>query len=138
MLYISLYPYSTQKPTVLANNTKFNLSKLLCSTLWILVCVAFQTKSDDMHKLKHYKKFNITALLKCYCTAPKFNYWPRNARIVVIFGMCIESKFVKWMLKVIWLQMKFGEIFWSESKMDALKGGEGYKQKGNSATIFST
>ena len=27
------------------------------------------------------------------------------------------------MLKGIWLQMKFGEIFWGNVKIDALKGG---------------
>ena len=32
-------------------------------------------------------------------------------QIVIILGMCIESKFVKCMLKEVWLQMKFGEIF---------------------------
>ena len=33
--------------------------------------------------------------------------------------------------------MKFGEIFWCEVKIDALKGGKGFKQKGNDYTIFS-
>ena len=41
------------------------------------------------------------------------------------------------MLKGIWLQMKFGEIFWVEVKIDALKGGYVYKQKGNVYTILS-
>ena len=41
------------------------------------------------------------------------------------------------MLKGIWLQMKFCEIFWGEVKIDVLKGGGGYKQKGNYFTIFS-
>ena len=41
------------------------------------------------------------------------------------------------MLKGNWLHMKFGEIFWGEVKIDASKGGEGYKQKGNDYTIFS-
>ena len=36
--------------------------------------------------------------------------------------MCIESQFVKHMLKGIWLQIKFGEIFWGEMKIDALMG----------------
>ena len=31
--------------------------------------------------------------------------------------------------------MKFGEIFWGEVKIDALKWGEGYKQKGNDNSI---
>ena len=57
--------------------------------------------------------------------------------MVIIFGMCIESQFVKHMLKGIWLQIKFGEIFWGEVKIDALKGGGGYKQKGNDYIIFS-
>ena len=51
--------------------------------------------------------------------------------------MCIESIFVKYLLKGIWLQMKFGEIFFGDVKIDALKGGRGYKQKGNDYTIFS-
>ena len=33
--------------------------------------------------------------------------------------------------------MKFGELFWGEVKIDASKGGGGYKQKGNDYTIFS-
>ena len=33
--------------------------------------------------------------------------------------------------------MEFGEIFLGEVKIDALKGGEGCKQKGNDYTIFS-
>ena len=41
------------------------------------------------------------------------------------------------MLRRIWLRLKFGEIFWGEIKIDALKGGGGYKQKGNDCTIFS-
>ena len=32
--------------------------------------------------------------------------------------------------------MKFGEIFWGEVKIDALKGGGGYKPKGNDNPIF--
>ena len=43
--------------------------------------------------------------------------------------MCKESYFVKYMLKEIWLQIKFGEIFWGEVEIDALKGGGGCKQK---------
>ena len=39
--------------------------------------------------------------------------------------MCIHTKFVKYILKEIWLQMKFGEIFWFEVNIDALKGGVG-------------
>ena len=31
--------------------------------------------------------------------------------------------------------MKFCEIFWGEVKIDVLKGGGGYKQKGNHFTI---
>ena len=38
----------------------------------------------------------------------------------------------------IWLQMKFNDIFWGEVKIDALKGGEEYKQKRNENTIFSS
>ena len=33
--------------------------------------------------------------------------------------------------------MTFGEIFWGEVNIDALKGGRGYKQKGNEYSIFS-
>mgnify|MGYP003692199925 CR=1 FL=1 len=51
--------------------------------------------------------------------------------------MCIHTKFVKYLLKEIWLQMKFGEIFCGEVKIDALKGGGGCKQKGNNHTIFA-
>ena len=40
------------------------------------------------------------------------------------------------MLNGIWLQTKFGEIFWGEVKIGALKGGGGYKQKGNNYAIF--
>ena len=32
--------------------------------------------------------------------------------------------------------MKFGEIFWVESKIDAFKGGGECKQKGNYYTFF--
>ena len=53
---------------------------------------------------------------------PKFNNCPRNALIVIIFGTCIKSSCVKYILKGIWWQMKFGEIFWGEVKIDALKG----------------
>ena len=41
------------------------------------------------------------------------------------------------MLKGIWLQMKFGDIFWGEVKINALKGGGGYKQMGNDNAILS-
>ena len=41
------------------------------------------------------------------------------------------------MLKGIWLQMKFYEIFWGEVKVDALKGGGWYKQKGNDYIILA-
>ena len=41
------------------------------------------------------------------------------------------------MIKGIWLQIKFGEIFWGEEKIDALKREGGYKQKGHDYTIFS-
>ena len=41
------------------------------------------------------------------------------------------------MLKGSWLQMKFGEIFWGEVKIDALKEEGECKQKGNDYTIFS-
>ena len=34
--------------------------------------------------------------------------------------------------------MKFGEIFWCDVKIDALKRGGGCKQKGNDYTIFFT
>ena len=51
--------------------------------------------------------------------------------------MCIESYFVNYVLKGIRLQMKYGEIFWGEVKIHALKGGGGCKQKGNDYTIFS-
>ena len=34
------------------------------------------------------------------------------------------------------LRMKFGEIFWGDIKIDVLKGGGGYKQKGHDYTIF--
>ena len=44
-----------------------------------------------MHKLKNHKKFNNTTWLNCYSKAPKFNNCPRNAWIVIIFDMCIES-----------------------------------------------
>ena len=59
-----------------------------------------------------------------YSRTPKFNTcnYPRNALIVKVFGMCIHTKFVKYLLKEIWLQMKFGEIFWVEVNIDALKG----------------
>ena len=40
------------------------------------------------------------------------------------------------MLKGIWLQMKFGDLFWAEVKIDASKEGGGYKQKGNDVSIF--
>ena len=33
--------------------------------------------------------------------------------------------------------MKFGEIFFGDVKIDALKGGRAYKQKGNDYTFFS-
>ena len=104
--------------------------------IWILVCTANNTKSDwyaqkkKIHEIKHH------ALLKCYSMAPKFNYYPRNAWIVIQFGMCIESSFVKYILQGIWWQMKFGVIFWSEVKIDAWKGGGGCQQKGNDYTIF--
>ena len=39
------------------------------------------------------------------------------------------------MLKGIRLQMKFGEIFWGEVEINALKGGGLYKQKGNDYTF---
>ena len=41
------------------------------------------------------------------------------------------------MLKDMWLQMKFGEKVSGEVKIDASKGGGGYKLKGNDCTIFS-
>ena len=51
--------------------------------------------------------------------------------------MCIQSSFVKYILKGIWFEVKFGEIFFGDVKIDTLKGGRGYKQKGNDYTIFS-
>ena len=41
------------------------------------------------------------------------------------------------MLLGLWLQMQFGEIISGEPKIDALKRGGGYKQKGNGSTIAS-
>ena len=41
------------------------------------------------------------------------------------------------MLKGIGLQMKFGELFWGEVKIDVLKWGGGYQQKRNDYTIFT-
>ena len=41
------------------------------------------------------------------------------------------------MSKGIWLQMKFGEIFWGEVKVDALKEGGECKQKESNYTIYS-
>ena len=38
-------------------------------------------------------------------------------RMDCYYGMCIESKFVKYMIKGIWLQMKFCEILWGEIKI---------------------
>ena len=64
-----------------------------------------------MHKLKKIHEIEHHALFKCYSMAPKFNNCPRNVCIVIIFGMCIESSFVKYILKGIWWQMKLGEIF---------------------------
>ena len=51
--------------------------------------------------------------------------------------MCTESSFVKNILNGIWWQMKLGEIYWGEVKIDALKGGGVRKQKGNDYIIFS-
>ena len=42
----------------------------------------------------------------------------------------------KGMSKGIWLQMKFGEIFWGDVKIDALKGEGVQNQKGNDYTNF--
>ena len=75
--------------------------------------------------------------MNCYFRAPKFNNCPRNTWIVIIFSMCIQYKFVNCMLKGIWWQMKFGEIFWGDVKIDVSKGGGGCKQKGNDYTILS-
>ena len=41
------------------------------------------------------------------------------------------------MLKDMWLQMKFGENFLGDVKIDSSKGWGGYKLKGNDYTIFS-
>ena len=66
---------------------------------------------------------------------PKFNNCPRNAWIVIIFGMFVESWFVKYILKGIWWQMKFCEIFWGEVKINTLKGG-GYASKRETIILF--
>ena len=41
----------------------------------------------------------------------------KNIRIVIIFGICIKSYLVKYLLYGIWLKMKFIEITWGEVKM---------------------
>ena len=41
--------------------------------------------------------------------------------MVIVFGMCIESQFVKY-VKMNLVPKKFGEILWGEVKIDALKG----------------
>ena len=51
--------------------------------------------------------------------------------------MCIESSFVKYMFKGIWLEMKFAKLFWGYVKINVSKGGGGYKEKRNDNTIFS-
>ena len=66
--------------------------------------------------------------------APKFNNCPRNAWIVIIFSMYIESYSLKYILKGIWWQMKFGEVFWGEVSIDALKRRRG--MQANNYTIF--
>ena len=48
-----------------------------------------------------------------------------------IARVCVYSvNFFKYILKGIWLQMKFGEIFLGDVKIDALKGGRGIQVKG--------
>ena len=92
-----------------------------------------------MQKIKNYKKWNITALLKCYSRAPKFNNCPRNAWIVIIFGMwyvfrvLIRQLYVKGHLVAneIWWNI-YG---WGEDR--CIKSGRGCKQKGNNYIIFS-
>ena len=70
----------------MVNFTKINLPRLLFSKkIWILVCKANYTKSDWSYTI-FFKKFNITALLKCFSRAPKFNNCPRNKCIVMIYG----------------------------------------------------
>ena len=54
--------------------------------------------------------------------------------ICYVYRVLICQIYVKMNIR---LQMKFGEIFWGEVKIDALKGGVRYKQKGNDKTIFS-
>ena len=41
--------------------------------------------------------------------------------MVIVFGMCIESSFVKYVKKNL-VPKKFSEIPWGEVKIDALKG----------------
>ena len=55
----------------------------------------------------------------------------------MIFGMCIESLLIEYLLNGIWLQIKFGEIFWGEVKIDVWNGG-GVQGKRYDHTMFSS
>ena len=54
-----------------------------------------------------------------------------------MFGYVYRVLICEYMLKDMWLQMKFGEKFSGEVKIDTSKEGGGYKLKGNDYTIFS-
>ena len=51
-----------------------------------------------IYTVKKYKKFNIMALSKCYSRHQMKRQRWYNAWIVIIFGICIESLFVNYML----------------------------------------
>ena len=105
-------------------------------TLWVLVCIENHTKSDWY---AHIKMIRHLTSQHCWNATLEHQYFitAQNTWIVIIFGMYIESQFVKHMLKGTWLLNKFGGLFWGKVKIDALKVGGGYKQKGNDNTIFS-
>ena len=67
--------------------------------------------------------------LNSYSREPEFNYF----MLWYVYRVLI----CEYMLKDMWLQMKFVEKVSGEVKIDASKGGGGYKLKGNDYTIFS-
>ena len=67
-----------------------------------------------MHKLKNCKKFNIMALLKCFSVATKFNNGPKKRMNYYNIWYIYRVLFFKYILKGLWLQMKFSKIFLGE------------------------
>lgn len=90
----------------LTRNKERNFLNYLSNSKFVKPCnKEAKSKIIPMCTYKKLKKFNFTVLLKCYFWLPKSNICPHSAWICMIFGLCIDSSLVKYLVKGIWFQM---------------------------------